>query len=274
MIFNVHAHLTRHPETKKLVISGLPVREYVEHCRAMDVRRVALCAGSGIWSEDANGLVIQAVQAYPDFFLGLAFIRLKEEPEMVTRYHGRGFAGLKIINPAYDYDDPRAYEYYRRAERLAMPILFHTGWVAYNDAERLEYVNCHFMRPLCLDTICRNFPGLNVVGAHLGNYWWEEAIYIADKFANLHFDLSGGTIRMKSLRFFRDAFSWGAEPNLESEEEVLDLAPFEHFVFGSDNPRPEVLLTFYWNLMERLGVPDETRQKVYWGNAARMFHVE
>jgi len=275
MIFNVHAHLTRLKETGELVVSRMGVSKYVEHCRALEVRRVCLCAGSGIWCEPYNERVLEAVEAHPDFFVGLAHIQLgKDDPQDVARWRDRGFRGLKMINPRYPYDDPRAYEYYQRAEKLDMPILFHTGWVAYNDAERLEYVNCGYMRPLCLDTLCRNFPRLNVIGAHLGNCWWEEAVYLAPKFENLFFDLSGGSIRMKSLRFFREAFSCGAKPNLESAEEVIDCAPFEHFVYGSDNPAPEVLLTFYHNLMRLLNVPEATRQKVLWGNAAKMFRVE
>jgi predicted TIM-barrel fold metal-dependent hydrolase len=275
MIFNVHSHLSRSKDSGELVVSGMPVPKYVKHCQALDVRRVCLCAGSGIWAEDYNELVRAAVKEYPDFFIGLAYIQLgKDDPHDVARWRDRGFRGLKMIDPQYPYDDPRAYEYYRRAERLNMPILFHTGWVAYNDSERLEYVNCGFMRPLCLDTICRNFPKLNVIGAHLGNFWWEEAVYLAPQFENLCFDLSGGSIRMKSLRFFRDAFSKGAKPNLESTEEIIDYRPFEHFVYGSDNPPPEVLLSFYNNLMRLLEVPEPIRQKVLWGNAAKMFQIE
>ena len=274
-IINFHAHLQRDAQTGDPVISRMSVPRYVEHCRSLGVRWACVSAGSLAWGSDPNGLVRECFERHPDALIGMVFIRLgKDDPEAVDRYHAEGFRGLKMINPAYPYDDPRAYDYYRRAERLGMPILFHTGWVAYNDVERRDYVNCAFMRPVCLDTICRNFPALNVVGAHLGNYWWEEAVYLSTKHDNLFFDLSGGSIRMKSLRFFRDAFSKGAVPNLESTDEVLDLAPFDHFVYGSDNPPPEVLLTFYRNLMTLLGVPDETQHRVYWSNAAKLLHIE
>jgi hypothetical protein len=56
-----------------------------------------------------------------------------------------------------------------------------------------------------LDTLAREFPDLTLVGAHLGNPWYDEAAEAARWNPNLYFDMTGSTLVKKgaNLAFFR-----------------------------------------------------------------------
>ena len=50
------------------------------------------------------------------------------------------------------------------------------------------------MKRIYLDHIARLFPRLNIIGAHFGNPWWEEAWTMLKSNDNIYADLSGGTV--------------------------------------------------------------------------------
>ncbi len=53
--------------------------------------------------------------------------------------------------------------------------LFHLGIVTRTAEDRRFDADNERHRPIYLDTIARAFPGLTIIGAHLGNPWREEA---------------------------------------------------------------------------------------------------
>ena len=80
------------------------------------------------WPGWGNELVAKALEKLPDLLVGLAMVNLDEDsPKVVQEYYHQGFTGLKLINPARNYDDPAYFRFSERAEALGMPILFHTG---------------------------------------------------------------------------------------------------------------------------------------------------
>jgi hypothetical protein len=68
------------------------------------------------------------------------------------------------------------------------------------------------MMPACLDAVARAFPGLNIVGAHLGAPWHEEASMMARMHPNYYVDLTGawwgGWRANKGPEFYRYHFFW------------------------------------------------------------------
>ncbi len=256
-IINVHAHLWPRQE----------IEERVEHYRMPEIVRTCLCGD--------NDKVLQAAQKYPDFVIPLAKVDDDDvTAKAVEGFCGSGFRGLKMIGLSRAYDDASYYGLYEAAESSGMPILFHTGFLSVGPAQRKGTVSMLKMRPGTLDTLGRAFPDLRMFAAHLGAPWFLEACNVAMHHANVYFDLSGGTVRRHPASLMKLIFSRQADVNLRLLDDRLDERVFSKLVFGSDNPHPSVLLEFYLNLFDLLGVPESLRGKVLYSNAAAVLGVE
>lgn len=270
MIINIHSHLQK--KENNLVISNMLIDEYVEHCLNLGITKVCICATTNTKSGGNDDIKNVLLKKYPDFFIGFGYIDIdKDNPEIVNKLFDHGFKGLKLICPLKNYDDKAYFPFYEKANKLNMPILFHTGWVAsMGDRD----VSCDRMQPMYLDTIARAFPNLILIGAHLGNisYMWQ-AIEIIAKVPNIYFDLTGGTIRNLPFSLLKMLFSTALQPNLTTTTEVINKKIFKKILYGSDNPKPEVLLEFYNNLMRLLDIDEETKKLVLSGTAATILNI-
>jgi hypothetical protein len=220
------------------------------------------------------------MRKYPDSIIAFGYVThdVPATPEKIREFVDRGFRGVKISSMRRPYDDVSLFGMYEAIAEAKLPILFHTGFVSNKNADprlRREPESMLFMRPATLDAIGRAFPELVMVGAHLGSPWWMEACTVMWKFENIHFDLTGGTLRRRSARQHRDLFCWGAGGGfLAAEGEDLHPNIFPKVVFGSDNRTPDDFYRFYHKLCDLLDVDDQTRYDVMTGNAARILGLE
>lgn len=150
----------------------------------------------------------------------------RDNAQAVNYYYEQGFKGLKAINPLVAYDDPSCYCIYARAEDFSMPILFHTGIVVRKKNERSQNVSSARMRPIYLDTIARAFPDLKIIGAHLGNPWYQEAAEVARWNPNVFFDLTGSTLKKIILNSLLKYFG-GAGNNLITIKDWMEKNPLK-----------------------------------------------
>ena len=243
------------------------VKELLRECDRLGIDKVCLL---GV-ADDLEKAVAEA----PDRILTLAVVRLGyDEPTFIDDLKARGFNGLKIINPRYNYDDERNFPIYERAQVYSMPILFHLGIVARHDFDEALDKNSNRMRPIYLDYIARSFPRLNVIGAHLGNPWYEEASMSARWNSNLWFDLSGSTLKKKTPDFIRSLFWWD-KPGHPYQPHG-GLHPFEKIVFGTDVAIEwmEDVMNDYKNLMDGMEVPSAYRAKIFGLTAAGIFGIK
>ncbi len=220
--------------------------------------------------------------------------------DRIQALHAMGYRALKIIGPPRPYDCEDYFPVYRAAEELDMPILFHCGviggpvdWLKSHprrdakSAKRLAEIDetarkvaagepeppgwarngprdssAMFMRPFHLDTLAGRFPGLKIIGAHLGgtgNY--DEAASVARWRRWVYFDMSGGrTIERHAVE--RDLF--GKE------------FPIEKLIFGSDCAGDEVHehVERFEHIFEDLGLSDDEKDLIWYRNAAELFGVE
>jgi predicted TIM-barrel fold metal-dependent hydrolase len=189
--------------------------------RTMDTVGVDLTLLSGLglpsdnWVGDlapSNVVVERAVAAHPGRLAGLGVVRLGDHgPRHVRELHERGFVGLKTTRPRRSYDDASFDEIYAEAERLRMPILFHTGFIVGVPADRADDVSSARCRPVALDRVARTFPNLVIVMAHLGMPWHDEAAQMCRFHPNVYADLSGsleGWRNRKPPAFFDELFYW------------------------------------------------------------------
>jgi uncharacterized protein len=230
---------------------------------------------------DYNDRVTKAIEKYPDLYFGLYGIDLDTEgPEQVREAAARGYRGLKIILPTKRYDHPDYFPIYQEAEEHGFVCLFHTGVVGGGadyreidpfDPEVIERVrnmeersrgrgvSSAHMEPITLDTIAFTFPFLKIIGAHLGIGYYDLACHVARWRRNVFFDISGGEMVRRHVI-----------------ERKLIPAEISHYklVYGSDNNQRFAEEIRDWQtVFDLLRMPEEHRERIFYGNAARLFGV-
>lgn len=280
-VFDAHVHYPfgagESDPSQRAAIDNLAQR-----CSEVGIVKVALLSRRGSEGYDH---VRRACEMYSDLFVPLAFIALDEEgPETVRQVHGLGFRGLKCLGPQRNYDDVAYFPLYAEAERLGLPILFHMGvlggpvdYLSTNPrrdpaaAQRLQLwqeraqarnISADRMKPVCLDTLAHNFPGLKLIGAHMGGTgWYDVACSVARWRPHVYFDISGGDVIRRHV----------------VERQIIDkeMAP-EKLLFGSDSgaDRMGSEVAKWLAAFDKLGLTQEDRELIMYQNAANIFGVE
>lgn len=258
MVIDFHAHYPRQENFLSRLLDELP---------RVGIDRICLCSAGENFGHVSNREVQEAFERHPDKITGLALVRLGiDPPEMIDECIQRGFRGIKTTNPSAPYDDPSYSRYYERIEHYGLVALFHTGIVMRTPADRELNVSSWKMQPVRLDAVARSFPGMNIVAAHLGTPWYEEASMLARFHPNFYVDLTGawwGGWRVnKNVDFFRYHFFWPGA--------------WDKVVFGTDILRVEEIEPakhYHDQMLEPLGLPPETWDKIYGGTAARLLKL-
>jgi predicted TIM-barrel fold metal-dependent hydrolase len=142
-------------------------------------------------------------------------------------------------------------------QALGRPALFHVGTLGLGagipGGARMEL---DYVRPIHLDTVAANFPGLTIICAHPAFPWQQEMIAIAQHKANVYIDLSGWAPKYFDPELVR-----------EVRGRLQDKA-----LFGTDYPfiEPKRWLEEF----QAIDMPDAVREKVLWRNAERILGIE
>jgi len=215
-----------------------------------------------------NSSIERAIRMRPDLVVGFGGINLWEEvdPDRVNQLQDNGFSGLKFIVTPEPYHSESFYPYYERAEKLGMPVLFHLGIVSSHFTKEIR-VDCNLMRPIYLDTIARSFRKLTIIGAHLGNPWFEEATMSARWNPNLFFDITGSTLKKKKPSFIGELLWWDETTEYGSPEWS---SAWEQIIFGTDVNADKMydVLNDYENLLTSLEIPESLKSKVFYETGA------
>jgi uncharacterized protein len=270
-VINMHTHLR--------LKDDLPAR--VANWRKWNLRKVVCLSMHDRWR--AAGYCVnrdfpEIMRRHADIIVGFAGVNLVagevESPDALDRFREQGYAGLKFEDNSYPYNHDIYWPLYERAERLGMPVLFHTGFLAPlkvegSNPDARDRIDAENMRPYLLDRVARAFPKLAIIGAHLGLPHPAEAISVMNH-PNVYFDFSGGGGSERHVRLVTAAL---APPlpgsNLADPNENPALGLFEKkLVFGTDNPEPDVWVPASETIMDALGIPPPIREKFYYGTAA------
>jgi hypothetical protein len=244
---------------------------WVEEMVAVYRRRNAMACVL-TWMEDME-LMVDAITAYPDVFIGYGRVRLDDPAAVrqIATFKENGFVGMKFHSPRENFDHPAYFQAYRLCEEHGMVMLFHTGISSRREFESPTWGSSARMRPIYLDTICRQFPRVVVQGAHLGNPWYEEAAEAARWNPRLYFDVTGSTlpklIKLGRLDRLAEILWWSAGEG-ESNPHTLEGGPgaWEHIVFGTDE-KPSGLdanIERFQMMLDANDVPEPTRRRM-WG---------
>ena len=258
MIIDVHHHISARPDDWK---------KLAEECSRLGIKKI-VCFGN-------NEATRKAMDMYPDLIVGFGMLKLGvDNAAMVKEFADMGFRGIKFIRPMKNYDDRGFYGIYGKMEEHKLMGIFHLGIVSNRNPEagRYQDTDNNRHRPIYLDTIARAFPGLVIIGAHLGNPWYEEASMSARWNPNLYFDLSGSTLKKKTSGFIGSLLWWKEEGLYSPHKQHA----WEKIVFGSDVSIDliEDTLNDYLRVFEELNLSEELRQKVLYKTMAKLLGLE
>lgn len=155
-------------------------RRWVVELDRHGVERAVLL--SSIMDDEAS--VAQAVQAFPDRFIGFMRVDPTQSDASQRVRHAVEALGLKGIKgfPAMEcfhaYEE-RVYPVYEEAQRLGVPVLFHFGLLqsAIGAALKLpSQADARFSNPMDLQRAARDFPGVAFIVPHFGAGYFGETL--------------------------------------------------------------------------------------------------
>jgi len=279
-ITDVHVHLEPYKNLKPAVFETMrrtmpdfdamarkmeDPRNLLAHLDAVGVERACLInyaapevMGLGL---DVNGFVSKYASEDPRRLLAFGGIHpwLTKDPEgdverLVSRHELRGIK----IHPPHQLFAPNAYvdgkmpnlwRIYRAAERVHLPIMFHTGTSVFPGARS------KFGDPMALDDVATDFPDLTILMAHGGRpLWCDTAFYLLRAHNNVYLDISS-IPPARLLEWF---------PQIEKIADKI--------LFGSDWPGPGIPgIKEEIDGVKALPLSDSLREKMFVANARKIF---
>ena len=275
MVIDCHVHHLSEPGY---------IEKLLEMSDRIGIDKICLLAMQNVrfWGSRAasNEQVVAAYQKYPDRVIPFGFVDLGvDPPTLIDHLSMSGCKGLKVTRSRYNYNDDRLMEYYERAAAYGMVILFHTGTVMRTEEDRFFDVDSSRLRPVFLDRIARRFPELKLIGAHLGNPWYEEAAMTLFWNPNVYFDLSGTLLKRKGADWFREVLWWSPDRmnKLAASDDTHypETNPFDRICFGTDVPIDQMQGCHdeYLSLFDAMDLPANVRERVMGGNIASMLDI-
>ncbi len=242
-------------------VERLSLDELAAKYRGLRVRAVLLA-----WDAETatgrprvpNETVAAACRGHPDVFTGFGCVDPHKGDAAVAEVANIARLGLRGVKfhpslQAFAPDDVSYRPVFAACEQHGLLALFHTGTSGIGAGQpggqgiRLDYA-----RPIRLDAVAADHPGLTVVAAHFGWPWHMELVAMALHKSNIYIDISGWSPRR-------------IPPELVAE---LRGRLSGQFVWGSDFPflAPQRCLAE----LDGLGLPDEVLARVLHANAARI----
>lgn len=122
---------------------------------------------------ECNEWLYLSLKDYPGI-LGFVTVNPKSSDscEILTEYINKGFVGAKIHPPIFQIkiDAPSLDKFYSTAERLKIPLLFHTGVHGWNLDQYM---------PILLDNVAQKHPDLKIIIAHMGGVaFFDQALAV------------------------------------------------------------------------------------------------
>lgn len=143
----------------------------------------------------SNEAVAACIEQYPDRFVGIASVPLNRPMDALAELKhcvkDLGFKGLRIIQWLWNLPPTHAYYYplFAACVEMDIPVCFqvgHTGPLMPSEVGRpIPYI----------DQVAIDFPGLRIVGGHIGYPWTTEMIAVATKHQNVYIDTSAYTAK-------------------------------------------------------------------------------
>ncbi|AQS57883.1 amidohydrolase family protein [Desulforamulus ferrireducens] len=204
------------------------------------------------WKGSNDG-VASFVNSYPDKFIGFAGLDphkgMAAVRELSRSVNELGLKGASIdpyLAQIY-VNDAKYYPIYAKCCELNIPIVITTGPASLVPNAVIDHV-----APRYIDFVARDFPELTIIVSHGAYPWVNEMITVAQRNANVYFDMS-------EYEFF---------PMAEAYVQAANTIISDKLLFASAHPFVDFkdALQSY----QKLPFTDEVREKVMYKNAARI----
>lgn len=252
-IIDAHAHLFNQSGYLEQLIQVMDENNIKKSC-VSGLGNLFMCV-------DNNGIK-DAMSKFPDRIIGAVFIRPGDNsPEDIKKAHEEGFKMVKVTIPRKPYDDLSYFPLWEITQELKMPILFHTGVITLLKKAPKEHISSWYMHPMRIEPIANAFPDMNIIVAHLGVHWNDEAAELIRMRPNVYADLSGAP---NGWRLRADGIgmkNWLWWPGA-----------FKKIVFGTDVIYSQIrqILNEDMTRLDRYNVDQKTRELIFAGNISRM----
>jgi len=212
-----YLHIFRKYRSPQVIFDGMSIEQMVTE---MDDAGVDRCVLSAFYHQDmavvSNEEVAEAVEAYPDRFIGSGTVNVLRKPMDVSRQVERLIKelGMKVIRlEPYMYGDgtvglpPNDKHYwpvYLKCAELGVPVAIQVGHTG-------PLLPSACGRPIHLDEVALAFPELTIIGCHLGQPWEDEMMTLAWKHDNIYVETSARAPKHWPKSFVRFAKGWGRD---------------------------------------------------------------
>lgn len=134
-----------------------------------------------------NDVVLEWSRKWPGMFIPFYWVDVDDpagSADLLEAAVARGHKGIKFqpLTQRFLMNDRKVWPIYERAQKLGIPVLFHTGVVAFKNHD------AQFASPVHIDEVAEAFPKLKIIIAHMGGQYHNEAVVIAEKNANVYLD--------------------------------------------------------------------------------------
>ena len=275
---DIHAHIPRMPglseygiepglrQMFRMADESISIEKMVETYRAIDTKAVIFSVDAETETgdlPDPNDYVAQAVDSYPDVFIGFCSVDPRKGKAAVEELErsvlSLGLRGLKLhpIHQAFFPDDPAFIPLFAKAEELGIPVLMHSGYAAAGaNAPGGGGFELAYSRPIPhVDSLAARHPGLTIIMAHPAWPWIQEQVAVALHKSNVFIDLSGWAPRYIPKELISEASG-------RLRKKVL---------FGSDYPY--ISPVTWLEQFQELDIRDESRPLILHDNAAKILNL-
>lgn len=196
MIVDCHTHVWDSASQlgrASAALAAEPVQaDTAHHLRAVDPVDRAIVLGFKsrfLEAEIPNHFVADYVRRYANKLVGFAGIDPTDPAcldDLALAHEQLGLKGVTLSPALQNYHpaDTRARRVYEECARRGMPVLFEQNL-------RIPHARMEFARPVLLDEIASDYPGLRIVIGHLGFPWIHETVALIGKHRNVMADVAG-----------------------------------------------------------------------------------
>jgi len=201
--------------------------------------------------------VYEHIKDYPDRLIpvvGYNPYRIEEsleEMERGVKEYGAKYCYFHSLTFGVPLNDRRLYPCYAKCSELGIPVGMQTGHAA-------ELFPTWPGRPIYLDEVALDFPGLTIVGSHTGWPWGNELVAMAWKHPNVYCDCSAWMPKLLS-KMHPDLFTF-----------MSFWAGQEKVLFGTNN----MGLTAFKKQFMELPLSDEAKRMIMRENAIKVFGLK
>ena len=212
----------------------------------------------------SNDDIALLVAQDPGFYIGMASVdprRPDAEEELDRAFSKLGLAGLAVNTARLQIypNDPCLLRLYDICRERRKPIFFHAGLCLERNAL------AKYAHPMEFEELALRYPELNLCLTHFGWPWVQETAALLLKYPNLYANTAlmnfDGPYQLFEKVFRQDMGRYWLDHNLAGQ-----------VMFGSDSPRIRPVRSKRG--LDSIELLPETREAIYWRNAARFFSLE